>query len=198
MVRACARLCDAFMHCGHTRLPSPPLPLVVCARWHCLFACTTVLVVCVASVLLLRCLFSYTTLHGVVTIDACRLRVDAGGWPCFGACSTPLRTAAGCRHRKYATWVVGWWCFARAIACACMRVCTCNGVLQLVNPFVETHTVGCWWCNLVVCVGCACDIAVTTWRSLCVCVGRLQIMTTWALRLCRRLWTHCRMRACRG
>ena len=50
-----------------------------------------------------------------------------------------------------------------AHVCVCVRVMACCN-----STFVETHTVGCWWCNLVVCVGCACDIAVTTWRSLCV------------------------------
>ena len=50
----------------------------------------------------------------------------------------------------------------------CMRMYACvYSVVACGNTCVETHTVGCWWCNLVVCV--ACDIAVTTWRSLCVC-----------------------------
>ena len=58
------------------------------------------------------------------------------------------------------------------VLCTChwmrMHACVYSVVACCNSTFVETHTVGCWWCNLVVCVGCSCDIAVTTWRSLCV------------------------------
>ena len=113
----------AMLACIVDTRGSPPLPCrLLFVRVGTAWSRARLFLLCVALVLLLRCLFTCMTLHDVVTIDACRLQLDAGGWPCFGACSTPLRTAAGCRHHRYATWVVGWWCCTRAIGCACMRV----------------------------------------------------------------------------
>ena len=51
-----------------------------------------------------------------------------------------------------------------AHVCVCVRVMACCSS----STHASKHTVGCWRCNLVVCVGCSCDIAVITWRSLCV------------------------------